>query len=60
MGKEHIDASRLETLAVYWSDGVRNLLEVSRLVEFESGRSDLNYLLSYFRFLEKMGLMGFR
>jgi hypothetical protein len=59
-GKAHKEASGLETLAVYWSDGKRSLLEVSRLVELESGRRDLAYLVGYFRFLEKMGLIGFR
>ena len=32
----------------------------SRLVELESGRSDLSYLVGYYRFLEKMGLVGLR
>lgn len=59
-GKAHKEASGLENLAVYWSDGKRSLLEVSRLVELESGRRDLGYLMGYFRFLEKMGLLGFR
>jgi hypothetical protein len=58
--KAHKEASGMENLAVYWSDGERSLLEVSRLVELESGRRDLGYLVGYFRFLEKMGLLGFR
>jgi hypothetical protein len=59
-GKAHKGSQGLETLAEYWSDGERNLLEVSRLVELESGRSDLAYLVGYFRFLERMGLLSFR
>ena len=59
-GKIHKEASGIETLAAYWSDGQRNLLEVSRLVELEFGRCDLAYLMGYFRFLEKMGLVEFR
>jgi hypothetical protein len=59
-GKAHKDTLGLETLAVYWSDGKRNLLEVSRLVELESGRNDLAYLVGYFEYLERMGLVGFR
>jgi len=59
-GKEHKEASGMETLAVYWSDGERNLLEVARLVELESGRRDLAYLVGYFRYLEKMGLVALR
>ncbi len=60
LGRKHKEASGSENLAVYWSDGARSLLEVSRLVELESGRSDLEYLLGYFTFLEKMGLLSFR
>jgi aminopeptidase-like protein len=59
-GKAHKGAQGMETLAEYWSDGERNLLEVARLVELESGRCDLGYLVGYFRFLEKMGLLVFR
>ena len=59
-GKAHKEALGLETLAVYWSDGERSLLDVSRLVELESGRSDLAYLVGYYGFLEKMGLVGLR
>jgi aminopeptidase YwaD len=59
-GKDHKEASGMETLAVYWSDGKRNLLEVAHLVELESGRRDLAYLVGYFRYLEKMGLVSLR
>jgi hypothetical protein len=59
-GKSHISSRGLETLAEYWSDGERNLLEVARLVELESGRRDLEYLVGYFRHLEKMGLLVLR
>jgi aminopeptidase YwaD len=60
LGREHKEASGSENLAIYWSDGARSLLEVSRLVELESGRSDLEYLFGYFTFLEKMELLSFR
>ena len=60
LGKAHKEASGMETLAIYWSNGERSLLEVSRLVELESGRRDLSYLMGYFSFLEKMGLVGLR
>lgn len=59
-GKEHKEAQGMETLAVYWSDGRRSLLDVARLVELESGRSDLAYLVGYFGYLEKMGLVSLR
>jgi len=58
--KAHKMSQGLETLAEYWSDGKRNLLEVTRLVELESGRRDLDYLFGYFRYLEKMGLLVLR
>ena len=59
-GQEHKDVSRaIGTLAMYWADGERNLLEVSRLVELESGSTDLEYLVGHFRFLERMGLVEF-
>ena len=60
LGKAHKETSGIETLAVYWSNGTRSLLDVSRLVELESGRTDLEYLVDYFRFLEKMGLIELR
>jgi hypothetical protein len=60
LGKAHKEVSGLETLAVYWSDGERSLLDVSRLVELESGRRNLAYLVDYFQFLEKMGLVSLR
>jgi aminopeptidase-like protein len=59
-GKEHKEAQGIETLAVYWADGKRNLLEVSRLVELESGRTDLAYLVGYFSYLERMKLVSLR
>ncbi len=59
-GKAHRESQGMETLAEYWSNGERSLLEVARLVELESGRRDLGYLIDHFRFLEKMGLVGFR
>jgi hypothetical protein len=59
-GKANKESSGMETLAVYWSDGKRNLLEVANLVELESGRRDVDYLLGYYQFLEKMGLVSLR
>ena len=59
-GQEHKDVNRtIGTLAMYWADGERSLLEVSRLVELESGGTDLEYLVGHFRFLGKMGLVEF-
>jgi hypothetical protein len=45
------------TLALYWTDGTRSLSEISRLVEMESGSTNLDYLVEYYGFLVKMGLV---
>ncbi len=42
---------------MYWADGERSLVEVSGLVEHEAGRTDLEFLMKYFRLLGKMGLV---
>ena len=57
LGKEHKGSDILGTLAMYWTDGKRSLLEVSRLVELEAGRTDLEYLVEYYRLLCAMGLV---
>jgi len=44
-------------LAVYWTDGVRNLLEISRLVKQEAGKVDLEFLVDYFGIINKYGLI---
>jgi aminopeptidase YwaD len=46
-------------LALYWTDGVRSIEEISHLVELESGETNLEYLVEYYSFLEKMGLINF-
>jgi hypothetical protein len=55
--KEHKEVRSMITLAVFWANGERSLLEISDLVALESGHRDLQYLSSYFGFLEKMGLV---
>jgi hypothetical protein len=47
------------TQALYWTDGNRDLKEISRLLELETGKSNLEYLIGYYDFLEKMGLIIF-
>jgi len=59
LGKDHRESRLLGTLAIYWADGERSLLEISRLVDLEAGRTDLAYLVGYFRMLRKMGLVEF-
>ena len=46
------------TLALYWTDGSRSISEISRLVELESGSTNLEYILEYFGYMEKMGLVN--
>jgi len=45
------------TLALYWCDGKRTLLEVADLVEQECGQRDVEALVGYFELLEKMELI---
>jgi hypothetical protein len=49
--------SNLATLAVYWADGKRSLLEIANLVDMESGQRDVEYLVKYFEFLSEVGLV---
>jgi len=56
--KEHKqDWYLVSAVAVYWADGTRSLLDIARLVELETGLLKLDFLLKYFSFLEKMGLV---
>lgn len=54
-GAEHT----LITLALYWADGERSVLEIADLVEMEAGMRDVELLLAYFRLLEKAGRIAF-
>jgi len=55
--KEHRESRVLGTLAMYWTNGERNLLEIAKLVEFETGKRDLEFLVRYYEFLERMGVI---
>ena len=60
MNKRHgITYGGPATLALYWTDGSRSLSEISRLVELESGSTNLPYLVEYYEYLRKMGLVKF-
>ena len=50
----------LTTLALYWVDGARSVLEIADLVELEAGQRDVELLVSYFRLLQKLGFVTFR
>jgi hypothetical protein len=45
-------------LALFWSDGKRNLLEIADLVEAEVSGRDVEALVTYFRFLKRLKLIG--
>jgi len=55
--KKYREARGIAILALYWVDGERNLLDISRLVELETGHTDLKFLKGYFKSLEKMKLI---
>jgi aminopeptidase YwaD len=47
----------LPTLAVYWTDGQRSLLEIADLIELETGQRDVELLVEYFQTLGKLNLV---
>jgi hypothetical protein len=55
----HKKASDLPTLALYWTDGKRNLLEIADLVEMESDQRDVEYLAGYYELLRVVGLVEY-
>jgi len=60
MNKKHgIEHGGPSTLALYWTDGTKTISETSQLVELESGSTNLEYLIEYYGFLEKMRLIKF-
>ena len=44
--------------ALYWCDGKRNLAEVIRLTQIETGGAKFDFL-GYFKFLERRGYVEF-
>lgn len=54
-GSEHT----LITLALYWADGARSVLDIADLVEMEAGVRDVELLTAYFQLLEKLGWVAF-
>ena len=58
MRQEHKKEFRiLPTLAVYWADGKRSLLEIADLIELETGQRDVELLAEYFQTLAKLNLV---
>jgi hypothetical protein len=48
------------TLALYWTDGSRSIREISRLVELETGETNLPYLVEYYWFLVRSGRVEYQ
>lgn len=46
------------TAALYWCDGKRNLAEVIKMTEMETGQSNFDWV-GYFKFLQKHGYVDF-
>jgi len=57
LGKDHPEGGSVGTLAMYWTDGVRSLYEVSERVRLERGSTDLEYLVGFYGLLGRMGLV---
>lgn len=54
--KEHKDSfSLLPDLSIYWTDGKRNILEITNLIKLETGLYDLPLLWKFYTLLEKIG-----
>ncbi|MBI5879428.1 MAG: DUF4910 domain-containing protein [Chloroflexi bacterium] len=49
--------SHIQTLAVYWADGRRSVLEVANMVEMECGQRKVQFLVEYFELLARLGLV---
>jgi hypothetical protein len=59
VSRDHATAARLlPTLALYWADGKRTLLEITEAVEMESGQRSPELILAYFELLRKLRLVS--
>lgn len=59
VGKAHSHTPEtILDLALYWADGKRTLLEIADLVELETGKRDVEYLVLYARLLKELELLG--
>jgi len=45
--------------AMFWTDGARSIKEISDMVELEKGTTDLEFLVGYYNFHVKMGLIKY-
>lgn len=54
LNKKHgISYGGPSTIALYWTDGSRTVSEISRLVDLETGSTNLPYLVDFYKFLVK-------
>jgi hypothetical protein len=44
-------------LAVFWADGQRTLLDIADLVNMETGKRDVEYMVRYLRLLQALELV---
>jgi aminopeptidase YwaD len=59
VSRDHAAGSRLlPTLALYWADGKRSLLEIIDAVEMESGQRSPELIFAYFELLRKLELVS--
>jgi hypothetical protein len=49
----------LQTIALYWADGKRTLVEIIDCVEWETGVRKAAMLVEYFQWMEKAGIIKF-
>ena len=45
--------------AMFWTNGIRSIKEISDLVELEKGSTDLEFLVGYYNYYKKMGLIKY-
>lgn len=58
--EKHPDGAKLEYLLLYYADGERNLADICRLVQLETGLSDVSYALQYIELLHELELIDMR
>ncbi|MHB1654547.1 MAG: DUF4910 domain-containing protein [Desulfitobacteriaceae bacterium] len=55
--KKHPGGEKIDNLLLYWADGERNLKQICDLIERETGYSNLEFAVEYFKVLSKVGLI---
>ena len=57
--KKYPQGRRYGGTAMFWTDGIRSIKEISDMVELEKGSTDLEFLVGYYNFHVKMGLIKY-